>query len=110
MAWLFASVAPLARLAIVNRPVGGLFRQIARLLMAVEHRREVRHVAELDDRILKDIGLSRRDVESALLEPMFRDPSVLLVQSAERRDRIPATPSGRKTVRPTVSVAPDPRA
>jgi uncharacterized protein YjiS (DUF1127 family) len=104
MTWFSAPVAPLAWLAIVSRPVGGLLRQIRDFLTALEHRREVRHLAELDERILKDIGLSRGDVDSALLEPMFRNPSVLLVRSAERRDRVSRASQAPRTVRPTVPV------
>jgi uncharacterized protein YjiS (DUF1127 family) len=62
-------------------------RQVAELVRAIEHRREVRHLAELDERFLKDIGLSRSDVASALSEPLYRNPSILLVRSAERRSR-----------------------
>jgi uncharacterized protein YjiS (DUF1127 family) len=104
MTWFTSSVARFAWLAVVGRAVGALFRQISHVLTVLEHRREVRHLAELDERILKDIGLSRSDVESALLEPVFRNPSVLLVRSVERRNRVQAMPSERRTVRPTVPV------
>lgn len=99
-----APSAPLSWLAIVARPAGALARRIGRILTAFEHRREVRQLAELDDRILKDIGLSRGDVETALLEPMFRNPSVLLVRSSERHRRVQATRPGGRAVRPTVPV------
>jgi hypothetical protein len=37
---------------------------------------------------LKDIGLTRLDVLGALGEPMFKDPStVLMIRSVERRSR-----------------------
>lgn len=51
---------------------------------AIAHRGEVRRLAELDDRALRDIGLVRSDVASALAEPLFRDPSTVLVRINER--------------------------
>jgi hypothetical protein len=71
-------------------------------MTALEHRREVKHLAELDERILKDIGLSRSDVDGALSEPLFRNPPLLLVRSAERRIRTQAMAGQRKVARPTV--------
>lgn len=58
------------------------------VLRAFNHRAEVRRLAELDDRALKDIGLTRLDVIGALGEPLHRDPStVLMIRSVERRSR-----------------------
>lgn len=55
---------------------------------ALNHRGEVRRLAELDERALKDIGLTRLDVIGALGEPLHRDPStVLMIRSVERRSR-----------------------
>lgn len=62
--------------------------RVLALVRALRHRGEVRQLAELDDRALKDIGLTRLDVIGALGEPMFKDPStVLMVRSVERRSR-----------------------
>jgi uncharacterized protein YjiS (DUF1127 family) len=97
-----AAHALTSRLAIVGRAAGEIARRAAALLQALEHRREVRHLAELDERILKDIGLSRSDVDSALAEPLFRHPSVLLVRSVERRSRQPGLATASRTRRPTV--------
>jgi hypothetical protein len=69
---------------------------------AFEHRREVMHLAELDERILKDIGLSRSDVDGALSEPLFRNPSLLLVRSTERLSKAQAISADHRPLRPTV--------
>ena len=62
--------------------------RVLALVRALRHRGEVRQLAELDDRALKDIGLTRLDVLGALGEPMFKDPStVLMIRSVERRSR-----------------------
>jgi len=58
------------------------------LARALRHRGEVRRLAELDERALNDIGLTRLDVVGALAQPIFKDPStVLMVRSVERRSR-----------------------
>jgi uncharacterized protein YjiS (DUF1127 family) len=77
-------------LMIVGRLLRGLLRQAMSMFDTIEDRRAVRHLAELDDRFLKDIGLTRSDVGSALAEPMFRKPSILLIRSAERSHRAEA--------------------
>lgn len=63
-----------------------LFQQVRRLVRAIAHRLEVRELATFDEHMLKDIGLTRTDVLSALSEPLGRDPSVHLVaRSLERQ-------------------------
>ena len=51
------------------------------------HRREIRNLAEFDDRMLSDIGLTRSEVIGALAEPFFRDRAVFLVRWDERSSR-----------------------
>ena len=61
----------------------GLFaRALTNLVKALQHRREVRNLAEFDERMLRDIGLTRDDVESALTEPLHHRPSWALVRCA----------------------------
>jgi uncharacterized protein YjiS (DUF1127 family) len=101
------SIAPLApslRSVVTRSVVSGFRRQIAAVMTAIRHRHEVKHLAELDDRALKDIGLVRGDVEAALAEPLFRDPSSVLVRSAHRDARDPKMVAER-TIRPMVRVA-----
>jgi uncharacterized protein YjiS (DUF1127 family) len=81
-----------------------LLRQLGSLLTALEHRREVKALTELDERTLKDIGLSRSDVEGALSEPFFRNPSLVLVRTVERRSKRPQRP-GRRPAVPLMKVA-----
>jgi uncharacterized protein YjiS (DUF1127 family) len=67
------------------------------LLSALRNRRAVLSLANLDDRALKDIGLTRPEVAGALAEPFYRDPSrVLLVRSVERRACARAAAAGNR--------------
>lgn len=63
-----------------------VLRTVMGLAKALMGRREVTRLLELDDRMLKDVGLSRSDVAGALAAPWAHDPSILLrLRSVERR-------------------------
>ena len=54
----------------------------------VKNRRDVLRLADLDDRMLADIGLNRSDLRDAYAGPLWLDPSALLASRAvERRVR-----------------------
>lgn len=67
--------------------LGVFVRSVANFARALQHRHEIRHLAEFDDRMLKDIGLVRGDVEGALSESLFHDPSWVLVRSVGQHSR-----------------------
>jgi uncharacterized protein YjiS (DUF1127 family) len=57
-------------------------------LRGIGNRGDVRRLLEMDDRALKDIGLTRGDVLGALAQPLSKDPSkILLVRSVANRAR-----------------------
>lgn len=99
-----ASLAPAAGLAIVSRTARAALRRVGGLMKAIRHRREVRGLAELDERILKDIGLSRTEVVGALAEPFYRNPSTVLVRGREHRHRDAGPARRDERVRPAVPV------
>lgn len=69
-----------------GRAVRGAYGGVVAIVQALLHRRDVSHLLDLDDRMLKDIGLVRADVLGALAEPMSRDPSVVLrLRAVDRR-------------------------
>src|SRR5437868_9818031 len=72
-AWLVQSVAGI----VVART-----RQLAQF---VKNRRDAVTLASLDDRMLADIGLTRGDVRDAVSEPVWRDPTTILVSRAQER-------------------------
>ena len=66
-------------------------------------------LAELDDRMLADIGLSRSDLRDAYALPPWRDPSdVLARRAAERRAPAAANRRAVASAARTVSGAPAP--
>jgi uncharacterized protein YjiS (DUF1127 family) len=80
------ATAPLGRVlwALAGRARRGL-KQFAE---KVRNRHDAMRLAELDDRMLSDIGLSRSDLRDAYALPAWRDPSdVLARRAAERRGR-----------------------
>ena len=78
------AATPLARAlaALADRARRGL-KQLAE---KVKNRHDAMRLAELDDRMLSDIGLNRSDLRDAYAQPLWRDPSdVLASRAAERR-------------------------
>lgn len=63
-------------------------RCVRAVVTALLHRRQVTSMLELDDRMLKDVGLVRADVLGALAGPMMTDPSMLLsLRAVDHRAR-----------------------
>jgi uncharacterized protein YjiS (DUF1127 family) len=96
-AFTISAATPLARAlaALAARASRGL-KQFAE---KVKNRRDAMRLAELDDRMLADIGLHRSDLRDAFALPPWRDPGGLLARRiAERRG------SRRRTVSDYVPV------
>ncbi|MGY5778694.1 DUF1127 domain-containing protein [Rhizobium sp. LEGMi135b] len=69
---------------------------LASVWRAIRNRQEIHYLNELDDSQLRDIGLTRQDVSSALTtSTFFEDPSSYLTHSARRRTRLSAFSSFR---------------
>ena len=45
------------------------------LVVGIKHRRERPRLADLDDHMLADVGLTRSDLHVAHCEPLLRDPT-----------------------------------
>lgn len=70
------------------RLVQGLMK-VASVWRVFRNRSEINRLHELDDNQLKDIGLTRMDLVSALLEStFFEDPTSYLTKSARDRSRL----------------------
>jgi uncharacterized protein YjiS (DUF1127 family) len=63
----------------------------ARSARALAERRTLDQLARLDDRMLKDIGLFRGDVDAAACLPRGRDPIALLVSQQAARSKARCT-------------------
>jgi uncharacterized protein YjiS (DUF1127 family) len=75
-----------APFAPIGRAVAALPMGLWRLVVAINHRRELAHLADFDDQMLADIGLTRTDLRDAYAEPLWRDPTSMLARrAAERR-------------------------
>ena len=57
-------------------------RQVFRFF---KNRHDAVMLASLDDRMLADIGLTRGDVRDAFSEPVWRDPTAILVSRVHER-------------------------
>ncbi|MBP0580003.1 hypothetical protein J8I29_11845 [Labrys sp. LIt4] len=59
--------------------VRAVFGKVAGLAVALHNRREINQLATADAAMLRDLGLTPTDVEGALSQPLWRDPSAQLV-------------------------------
>ena len=71
--------------------LGWIARRVGAIGQAIAGRRVLRELASFDDRMLRDIGVSRHDLRSAAAEPLYRDPTALLA------GRVDETRGGRTT-------------
>jgi uncharacterized protein YjiS (DUF1127 family) len=77
-----------------------LASRVVRMAKILRHRRDLEFLAELDDRMLKDIGLNRSDLRFALSEPFWRDPGAALIARVGQRGIRPCRPSSVPAVAP----------
>jgi uncharacterized protein YjiS (DUF1127 family) len=76
-------LSPATRLRLAFLTVGDWLKAFAR---ARRNRRQAARLAQLDGRMLTDIGISRADLRDAFSEPFWEDPTALLRERAlERR-------------------------
>jgi uncharacterized protein YjiS (DUF1127 family) len=80
-----------------GRTFANLAAVVARFVRPVvgawHHRHDAALLASMDDRMLRDIGLTRADVSDALSQPIWRDPTLVLVRRrGERKSARRATP------------------
>lgn len=79
-----SAAAPLGR--VLSGLAGRARRALKQFAERVKNRRDAMLLAELDDRMLSDIGLNRSDLRDAFAQPPWRDPGALLARRvAERR-------------------------
>jgi uncharacterized protein YjiS (DUF1127 family) len=80
-----ASMTATVSLPSIDKFVLRLARRAWEIAIAIKHRRELTRLADRDDRMLTDIGLSRIDLYDARSEPFWADPTTFLQQRVRRR-------------------------
>lgn len=92
---IFAAAALVAALVKVR---------LLRLAASFRHRHDASVLMRFDDRMLADIGLTRRDVREAFSEPVWRDPTDLLAERVAGR-RLRPRPLNAPSIVPQVGRA-----
>jgi uncharacterized protein YjiS (DUF1127 family) len=79
-----------------------LAQQVKAVARAFRNRRQANALASLDHRMLKDIGITRADLNDAFSSPFWEDPTSLLRERAiERRmNRTSARGTGKRPAEP----------
>jgi uncharacterized protein YjiS (DUF1127 family) len=70
---------------LVNAAAGIVALRLREFVQTVKGRHDAAVLASLDDRMLADIGLTRGDLRDAFSEPVWRDPTSILVSRAHER-------------------------
>lgn len=86
--------------------LGPVARVVAKLRETAERRRVFHNLASLDDHMLRDIGLTRYDLEAARVQPALAGATLLLAERARdsRRSQggVAREPQAWATPRPEV--------
>ena len=72
MTMTMTSTQPLRRASGLSRAAGAISGAIETLLVWCERRRERRDLASLNDQILRDVGLTRADIEREYRKPFWQ--------------------------------------
>ena len=70
---------------VLNAAAGYVGNGLRSLLQTIKNRRDAIVLAGMDEHMLADIGLTRGDVRDAFSEPLWRDPTAILVSRAHER-------------------------
>lgn len=68
--------------ALISNAVVAAVLGIRRFVVAIRRRSDLQHLVDQPDYLLADIGLTRNDLDAALSEPFWRDPTLHLERSA----------------------------
>jgi len=71
--------------AAINAVHGFVVARSREVLQLLKNRRDAASLAGMDERMLADIGLTRGDLRDAYSEPVWRDPTAILVSRAHER-------------------------
>src|SRR3954447_15373038 len=70
---------------LVNAVAGYVANRVRVVLQMLKNRRDATVLAGMDEHMLADIGLTRGDLRDAFSEPVWRDPTAVLVSRAHER-------------------------
>jgi len=73
--------------SLVTAVVEAGWQGIQQWVVALKHRRDAQRLAQYDDHLLADVGLTRHEVSSALGEPFWRDPTASLAKCPPTQQR-----------------------
>ena len=65
--------------------LAGFTAAVRKIGRALKNRHDATMLANMDDRMLADIGLTRSDLRDAISEPIWSDPTAILASRAQER-------------------------
>jgi uncharacterized protein YjiS (DUF1127 family) len=65
--------------------LAGVVAAVRKVGQALKNRHDATMLAQMDDRMLSDMGITRSDLRDAYAEPLWRDPTWILASRAQER-------------------------
>jgi uncharacterized protein YjiS (DUF1127 family) len=65
--------------------LAGVLAAVRKVGQVLKNRHDAAMLAQFDDRMLADMGITRSDVRDAYSEPLWRDPTSILASRARER-------------------------
>jgi len=84
----------------IGQTIAAALLGLRQVVTAIKHRRQLADLVDAEDHRLSDMGITRDDLEAALSEPLWRDPTTALAHRAGRSSKTPMLPGTVKTTRP----------
>jgi uncharacterized protein YjiS (DUF1127 family) len=65
--------------------LAGVVAAVRKVGQVLKNRHDAAMLAQMDDRMLSDMGITRSDLRDAYAEPLWRDPTYILASRAQER-------------------------
>jgi uncharacterized protein YjiS (DUF1127 family) len=65
--------------------LAGVVAAVRKVGQVLKNRHDAALLAQMDDRMLSDMGITRSDLRDAYAEPLWRDPTYILASRAQER-------------------------
>jgi uncharacterized protein YjiS (DUF1127 family) len=70
-----------SHVSIFRAALQAVVTKVATISMAIKNRREINQLANFDAAMLRDLGITPTDLDGALAQPFWHDPSAHLVEA-----------------------------
>ena len=70
--------------ALIGQTLAAALLGVRQVVTAIKHRRPLADLVDCEDHRLNDMGITRDDLNAAMSEPLWRDPTTALARRARK--------------------------